>query len=79
MIQIKHKKILMISGFLVVLAIGLAIVFGAQQLWKTWNARFDTLHPKKTLVFTIDLSEREKLFEQLTRFAEAHWFHHTSR
>lgn len=74
MIQIKHKKILMISGFLVVLAIGLAIVFGAQQLWKTWNARFDTLHPKKTLVFTIDLSEREKLFEQLTRFAEAHDF-----
>jgi hypothetical protein len=74
MIQIKHKRILMISGFLVALALGVASVFGTQQLWKTWKARFGTSHPKKTLVFTIDLSQRDKLFEQLTRFAEAHDF-----
>ena len=64
----------MIFGFLVVLAIGVASVFGAQQLWKTWKARFGTLHSQKTLVVTIDLGQREKFFEQLTRFADAHAF-----
>src|SRR3982751_2909514 len=73
-IEIKHKKILMTTGFLIVIAICAAIVFGAQQLLKTWNARFGTLHPKKTLVVSIDLGQREKFFEQLTRFADAHDF-----
>src|SRR5688572_4212883 len=74
MIQIKHKKILMISSFLVTIAICVAMVFGAQKLVKTWKARFGTLHSQKTLVVTIDLGQREKFFEQLTRFADAHDF-----
>src|SRR5215213_7117284 len=74
MIEIKHKKILMITRFLVVIAICVAFVFGAQKLLKTWKAGFGTLHPKKTLVIMIDLSQREKFFEQLTRFADAHDF-----
>ena len=74
MIQIKHKKILMITGFLVTIAVCVAIVFGAQQLLKTWKARFVGLDPKKTLVVTIDLGQREKLFEQLTKFADTHDF-----
>ncbi len=74
MIQIKHKKILMITGFLVTIAVCVAIVFGAQKLVKTWKARFVTSYPKKTLVVIIDLSQREKFFEQLTRFADSHDF-----
>jgi hypothetical protein len=60
MIQIKHKKILMITRFLVTIAICGAMVFGAQQLLKTWKAGFVTLHPQKTLVVSIDLGQREK-------------------
>src|SRR5262245_39124568 len=74
MIQIKHKKILMITGLLVTIAICVAMIFGAQQLLKTWKARFVNVHPKKTLVVSIDLGQREKLFEQLTKFADAHAF-----
>jgi hypothetical protein len=74
MIQIKHKKILMVSGFLVTIAICVAMVLGAQQLVKTWKARFGTSYPKKTLVVTIDLGQQEKFFEQLTRFADTHDF-----
>ena len=74
MIQIKHKKILMITRVLVTIAVCVAMVFGAQQLLKTWKARFVNLHPKKTLVVSIDLGQREKLFEQLTKFADAHDF-----
>jgi hypothetical protein len=74
MTEIRHKKILWITGFLVVVAIGVAIVFGAQQLVKTWKARFGTLHPRETLVVSIDLGQREKFFEQLTRFADAYDF-----
>ena len=74
MIQIKQKKIMMISGFLITIAICVAMGFGAQQLMKTWKARFGTLHPKKTLEVSIDLGQREKFFEQLTRFADAHDF-----
>src|SRR6266498_2856584 len=74
MIQTKHKNLLMITGFLVVIAIAAAMVFGAQQLLKTWKARFVSLDPKKTLVVSIDLGQREKFFEQLTKFADAHAF-----
>src|SRR6266511_1060676 len=74
MIQTKHKKTLMITRFLVVIAIGVAIVFGAQKLLKIWKAEFGTLHSKKMLVLTIDIGQREKFFEQLTRFADAHDF-----
>ena len=74
MIQIKHKKLPRITLFLVVIATGIAIVFGSQQLVKTWKARFGTSYPKTTLVVTIDLGQREKFFEQLTRFADAHDF-----
>ena len=74
MIQINHKILPRLTRFLVIIAICVAMVFGAQQLLKTWKARFVTLHPKKTLVVTIDLSQREKFFEQLTRFADAHDF-----
>jgi len=74
MIQIKHKKILMITRFLVVIAICVAIVFGAQKLLKTWKAGFGTSYPQRTLDVSIDLSQREKFFEQLTRFADAHDF-----
>ena len=74
MTQIRHKKIGMIAGFLVTIAVCVVIIFGAQQLVKTWKARFDTLHSKKTFVVTIDLGQREKFFEQLTRFADAHAF-----
>src|SRR5688500_3128843 len=73
-LQIKHKKIPMITGFLIVIAVGVAIVFGAQKLLKTWKAGFGTLHSQKTLDVSIDLSQREKFFEQLTRFADAHDF-----
>ncbi|HEX9330258.1 MAG TPA: hypothetical protein VF896_00140, partial [Anaerolineales bacterium] len=41
---------------------------------KTWKARFVTSYPKKTLVVSIDLGQREKFFEQLTRFADVHDF-----
>ncbi len=64
----------MITRFLVAIAVCVAIVFGAQKLLTTRKAGFGTLHPKKTLVVTIDLSEREKFFEQLTRFADAYDF-----
>jgi hypothetical protein len=74
MIEIKHKKFLMITGFLIVIAFGAAIVFGAQKLLKTWKAGFGTLHPQKTLVVIIDLGQHEEFFEQLTRFAAAHDF-----
>jgi hypothetical protein len=74
MIQVKHKKILMFTSFLVTIAICVATVFGAQKLSKTWRARFVNLHPKKTLVVRIDLSQQEKFFEQLTRFADADTF-----
>ena len=74
MIQIKRKKLPRITRFLVVIAIGVAIVFGAQKLLKTWKARFDTLHPKKTLVVSIDLGQRERFFDQLTRFADTNVF-----
>lgn len=74
MIEIKRKKIPMITGFLIIIAIGVAIVLGAQKLLKTWKEGFVTSYPKKTLVVTIDLSQREKFFEQLTRFADAHDF-----
>lgn len=74
MIQIKHKKILVITGLLVTITICVAMVFGAQQLVKTWKARFGTSYPKKTLVVSIGLGQRERFFEQLTRFADAHDF-----
>ena len=74
MTQIGHKKIDMFTRFLFVFAICVAIVFGGQKLVNTWKARFGTLHSKKTLVATIDLGQREKFFEQLTRFADAHDF-----
>ncbi|HJS17963.1 MAG TPA: hypothetical protein VJ785_04400 [Anaerolineales bacterium] len=74
MIQIKHKKILILSGFLVTIAICVAMVFGAQKLLKTWRAGFGTSYPQKTLDVNIGLSQREKFFEQLTRFADAHDF-----
>jgi len=74
MIQIKHKKTLMIFSVLVTIAVCVAIVFGAQQLLKTWKARSGTSHAKKTLVVSIDLSQRERFFEQLTSFAAAHDF-----
>lgn len=74
MIQIKHTKTLAITRFLVTIVICVAMVFGAPQLLKTWRARFGTLYPKKTLVVSIDLGQREKLFEQLTKFADAHAF-----
>jgi hypothetical protein len=74
MTQIRHKKIGMIAGFLVTIAVCVVIIFGAQQLVKTWKARFGTLHSKKTFVVTIDLGQREKFFEQLTRFANAYAF-----
>jgi len=63
-----------ISGFLVTIAICVAIAFGAQKLLKTWKAGFGTSYPQKTLDVNIDLSQREKFFEQLTRFADAHDF-----
>jgi hypothetical protein len=66
MIQIKHKKLPRITRFLVVIAICVAIAFGAQQLLKTWKARFVTSYPQKTLDVIIDLGQREKFFEQLT-------------
>jgi len=74
MLQITHKKLLTITRFLVTIAVCAVMVFGAQNLLKTWKTRFSTLHPKKTLVVSIDLNQREKLFEQLTRFADAHAF-----
>lgn len=74
MIQIKHKKIRMITRFLITIAICITIVFGAQKLLKTWKEGFVTSHPKKTLVVTIDTSQRERFFEQLTRFADVHDF-----
>jgi hypothetical protein len=74
MIQINHKIIPRLTRFLVIIAICVAMVFGAQQLLKTWKARFVTLHPKKTLVVSIDLGQRAMFFEQLTKFADAHDF-----
>jgi len=74
MTQIKHKEILRVTSFLTVLAISIGILLGALQLLKTWKARFGTLDPQKTLVVSIDLGQREKLFEQLTKFADAHDF-----
>jgi hypothetical protein len=74
MSQIGHKKIRMVTAFLVAIAICVGIVFGAQKLSNFWKAEFGTLHSKKTLALTIDNSQREKFFEQLTRFAEAHDF-----
>lgn len=64
----------MISIFLVTIAICVAIVFGAQKLVKTWKAGFGTSYPQRTLDVVIDLGQREKFFEQLTRFADAHDF-----
>jgi len=72
--QINHKILLRLTRFLVIIAIGAAIVFGAQKLLKTWKAGFVTLHPKKTMVVIIDLGQREKFFEQLTKFADSHDF-----
>lgn len=74
MTQIKQKKLLMVTCFLVVLVISVGIVVGALQLLKTWKTRFGTLYPQKTLVVSIDLGQREKLFEKLTEFADAHDF-----
>ena len=74
MIQVERKNIIMITRFFVAIIIGAAIVFGAQKLLKTWKERFGTSYPKKTLVLTINLGQREKLFEQLTSFADAHDF-----
>src|SRR6266511_4035157 len=74
MIQIKHKKILMITGFLVTIAVCVGIVFGAQKLFKTWKASFSTLYPQRTLVATIVLEQQDRFFEQLTKFADAHDF-----
>ena len=74
MTQIRYKKTGVIAGFLVTIAVCVVIIFGAQQLVKTWKARFGTLHSKKTFVVTIDLGQREKFFEQLTRFADAQDF-----
>jgi hypothetical protein len=64
----------MITRFLVTIAVCVAIVFGSQKLLKIWKARFVTLYPKKTLVVSIDLGQREKFFGQLTKFADAHDF-----
>jgi hypothetical protein len=64
----------MISGFLVAIAICVAMVFGAQKLVKTWKARFATSYPQKTLDVVIDRGQQEKFFEQLTRFADVHDF-----
>ena len=74
MMQMKHKKLPRITRFLVVIAIGLAIVFGAQKLLKIWKEQSVTSYPKKTLDVIIDLGQREKFFEQLTRFADVHNF-----
>ena len=74
MIQINHKIFPRNIRFLVTIAICVAMVFGAQKLLKTWKARFVGLDPKKTLIVTIDPGQQEKLFEQLTKFADAHAF-----
>jgi hypothetical protein len=70
----KHRKVLTITGSLIVIAVGIAAVFGAQSLLKTWKARFGTLHAKKTLVVSIDLNQQERFFQQVTSFADANAF-----
>ncbi len=74
MIQIKHNKIVMITGFLVTIAVCVAIFFGAQKLLKTWKTSFGTLYPQRTLAATIVLDQQSRFFEQLTIFADAYDF-----
>ncbi len=74
MMEMKHRKVLTITGSLIVIAVGIAAVFGAQSLLKTWKARFGTLHAKKTLVVSIELDQQEKFFQQVTNFADANDF-----
>jgi hypothetical protein len=50
------------------------VVFGLRTLLETWKARAVPQHPRKTFGIVIDLAQREKLFEQLERFANAHDF-----
>ena len=70
MIRVKHKYITIITRFFVVIVICIAIILGL----KMFKEEAVTLHTKKTLIVTIDLNQREKFFEQLTRFADVHDF-----
>ena len=74
MIGLKYKAAITISRFFVAIMIIVVIVFGVKTLLENWKEGAVTLHPKKTLIVIIDSSQREKFFEQLTRFADAYAF-----
>lgn len=65
MIRIKHKTITRIAGFLVLII----VAFGIKTLYEVWKDSYIGQHPKKTLGVVVDIDQREKLFEQLKRFA----------
>ena len=74
MIGLKYKAAITISRFFVAIMIIVVIMFGVKTLLENWKEGAVTLHPKKTLIVIIDSSQREKFFEQLTRFADAYAF-----
>lgn len=63
----KRKKIIIITLCFAAVGICIAIVLGL----KTWREGLVTQYPKKTFSVIIDLGQREKLFEQLEKFADA--------
>ena len=71
MIRVKRKTIVTITRFLVAIVICILMFLGLRERWKE---KAVSQHPRKTLGFVIDLDQREKLFEQLKTFADAHDF-----
>jgi hypothetical protein len=71
MIRVKRKTLVRITRFFMAIIICLLMAFGLRAMWKEKTV---SQHSRKTFGVVIDLDQREKLFDQLKRFADINDF-----
>lgn len=71
MIQVKRKTLVRITRLLVAIVICLLMTYGLRAIWKE---KAVSQHSRKTFGVVIDLDQREKLFDQLRKFADVNGF-----
>lgn len=71
MIRVKRKIIVRVTYIFIAIIICFVIVVGLREMWQE---KMVSRLPRKTFGVVIDLNQRERLFEQLKRFADAHDF-----
>ena len=74
MIQVMRKTIIRIALFSVASVICILIVLVLREAFEAWRAKTVSQHPRIIVSVVIDINQREKLFEQLERFSDAHDF-----